>query len=152
MKVIVTAEARLRIESEIASSGKYETGGVLLGWRRPDLGVTAVAASTGPGRRAVRSRRRLELDTHDLQKQIDAAFEATAGDHSFLGDWHLHHEPTPHPSGRDLASLNELTSDSGLAIEHGLLVIVGRSSTGELTWRAWSAAALTGVEVEVHER
>src|SRR5436309_37443 len=116
MKVVVTSEARARIEAEIDAAGKLETGGVLLGWRRPDLDVTVVAACTGPGEAAIRTRNRLELDTADLQREIDAAFKASGGDQTFLGDWHLHHEATPHPSGRDLASLEELTAETGLGM------------------------------------
>lgn len=147
MKVIVTAAARARIECEIASAGKQETGGVLLGWRRPDLDVAVVADATGPGAGAVRTRTRLELDTADLQVQVDAAFEATNGDHAFLGDWHLHHEAKPRPSQRDMTSLSELVSETGLAMPEGVLVIVGRSRRAQLTWRAWSAAEWREAEI-----
>lgn len=151
MKVLVTGDAKTTIEAEIELAGKNETGGVLLGWRRPDLGVTVVAAATGPGERAKRTRTRLELDTADLQRLVDAAFEASGGDHAYLGDWHLHHEAVPTPSGRDLASLNELTNEAGLAMEDGLLVIIGRSREAHLTWRAWSSAAWREAELELHD-
>jgi integrative and conjugative element protein (TIGR02256 family) len=150
MRVILTADARARIESEIRASGRVETGGALLGWRRPDLDIVVIADATGPGPKASRSRHRLEVDTDDLQRHIDAAFAATNGDHSFLGDWHLHHEATPHPSSQDLASLNELTAESGVAMQDAVLVIVGRSRNGGLKWRAWSAAASTEAEVVFH--
>ncbi|MCU1486194.1 MAG: hypothetical protein JWN67_2940 [Actinomycetia bacterium] len=151
MKVILTGEARLAVEAEISAAGKFETGGVLLGWRRPDLDVTVVAAATGPGANAVRGRNRLELDTLDLQTQVEAAFDTSGADHTYLGDWHLHHEARPTPSGRDLASLNELTSETGLAMEDGLLVIVGSDRKGNLTWRAWSAAAWSEIDLELHD-
>lgn len=149
MKVVVTAEARARIEAEIAAAGNKETGGVLLGWRRPDLDVVVVAAATGPGKHAVQRRNLLELDTADLQNEIDNAFDATGGDHAFLGDWHLHHEPKPQPSGRDLASLNELTAEASLAMDDGLLVVVGRNHKGALAWRCWGSEPWSEVALDL---
>ena len=149
MKVVVTSEARSRIADEIESAGKNETGGVLLGWRRPDLDVIVVSAATGPGKNAVQTRDRVELDTANLQTEIDAAFEASDGDLAFLGDWHLHHESAPHPSGRDLASLEELTSETGLTMEDGLLLIVGRSRKGTLAWRCWASTPWAEVDLEI---
>ncbi|WP_267389788.1 Mov34/MPN/PAD-1 family protein [Sphingomonas sp. GC_Shp_3] len=65
-----------------------ETGGMLLGWRDGEDRVVTGMVGAGP---AAKHGRFAFLPDHDWQiKQLREAFQTTAGDLDYLGDWHTH--------------------------------------------------------------
>lgn len=148
MKVLVLPAAAQRVQSEAATTGRNETGGLLLGWRRSDLGLWVVAEVTGPGAGSKATPTTLHLDTMDLQVEADRWFEDTRGEVSYLGDWHLHHQADPVPSRQDRRSIREVARRPEIGVPEPLLVIVGKAGQ-ELCWRAWVGAKLTPATVEV---
>ncbi|MGH9152547.1 MAG: Mov34/MPN/PAD-1 family protein [Acidimicrobiales bacterium] len=148
MRIVVTDVARSNVEHEIGNAGRLETGGLLLGWRRPDLETIVVADATGPGRRARRSRHGLILDTADLQDAVDRAFAASCGDVGYLGDWHVHHSSEPVASPIDAATARSIATDPNVAVPEPVLLIVGRAGDGDLQWRGWVGRELLSAHVE----
>jgi integrative and conjugative element protein (TIGR02256 family) len=146
LRVIVLRDAVDAIASEVARAGQNETGGLLLGWRRSDLDLWAVARATGPGPGAIVSPTRLRLDTLHLQKEVDRSFAETNGEVSYLGDWHLHHENDPTPSGKDRLSIEELVERPEIAVVRPLLIIVATGTY--LRWRGWVGARFLPAEIE----
>ena len=128
-------------------AGRNETGGLLLGWRRPDLGCWTVAQVTGPGPAARATPRTLRLDTPHLQVEVDRWFRETNGDISYIGDWHLHHERDPAPSWRDRRSIREVARRAEIGLAQPLIVIVGKSGE-DLRWRAWVGPDLLPAQIE----
>lgn len=151
VRIAVLPDAAARVAEEAAAAGTNETGGLLLGWRRSDLGVWAVASATGPGRSAVFTPRSLRLDTTDLQQEVDRWFATTDGEVSYLGDWHLHHSPDPVPSPTDRMSAREIADSRLIGVPDPLMIIIGRTNRG-LRWRAWVGARLVPAVVELVRR
>lgn len=148
MRLILLHEPHQQIHKEIDAAGHRETGGLLLGWRRTDLGVLVVARATGPGRHPVQTPNRLVLDTQDLQHEVVEAFERSQGEVTYLGDWHLHHELEPRPSPQDRRSVRTLATTPAVAVPAPVLMIVGKAGH-QLAWRAWVGTRLDRVPVEL---
>src|ERR1017187_3362068 len=71
-----------------------EAGGQLFGRIR---GTTiTIDEATGPRRSDIRSRYSYIPDRKAEQREINERFSS---DMHFIGDWHTHPEPIPHPSG-----------------------------------------------------
>lgn len=147
MKVLVLPDAVDRVVAEVERAGHNETGGLLLGWRRGDLAVLAVAHVTGPGADATVTPTRLRLDTAGLQDEVDDWFMSTEGEITYLGDWHLHHAANPVPSQTDRRSAYEISVKPEIGVPEPLIVILGLSGAG-LRWRAWLGPSLTPTEIE----
>lgn len=130
--VYVMVGARECIQREIAEAGVLETGGLLLGWARPDLDSIVVDRATGPGRRARRSATRLRLDARDLQKLVDEVHKHSEGRVTYLGDWHLHPGAATRPSKTDRSSLLNIVEQVG--IEAALLIVVGDRTREPWEW------------------
>lgn len=139
-RVLVENAAQQTVEREIARAGRNETGGLLLGWFRRDLGLAVIGHATGPGRDAQQEPARLVLDTANLQQEVERQFVETNGQISYIGDWHLHHAARPSPSQTDIASLADIASHPEINVPNPILVIVGRARTGRLAWGAWKGA------------
>jgi integrative and conjugative element protein (TIGR02256 family) len=101
-----------------------EAGGQLFG--RIERKTITIEEATGPRRSDIRSRYSYIPDREAEQREINDRFPS--GLH-FIGDWHTHPEPIPHPSGTDLENMRECVKKSRRAISGFLLIIVG---TGQL--------------------
>lgn len=97
-----------------------EAGGQLFG-RIQDKTIT-IEEATGPRRSDIRSRYSYIPDRKAEQREINDRFPS--GLH-FIGDWHTHPEPIPHPSSTDLDNMRECVRKSRRAVSGFLLVIVG---------------------------
>lgn len=100
-----------------------EAGGQLFG-RIHDKTIT-IDEATGPRRSDLRFRYSYIPDRKAEQREIDDRFPS--GLH-FIGDWHTHPEPMPHPSGTDLNNMRECVKKSRRAVSGFLLFIVGTAS------------------------
>jgi integrative and conjugative element protein (TIGR02256 family) len=97
-----------------------EAGGQLFG--RIERKTITIEEATGPRRSDIRSRYSYIPDRKAEQREINDRFPS--GLH-FIGDWHTHPEPIPHPSGTDLENMRECVKKSRRAISGFLLIIVG---------------------------
>ena len=119
-----------------------EAGGQLFAGIRD--GLIIVESATGPRWRDRRTRHTYEPHRPSEQREIDKHHRR--GLH-FVGDWHTHAEPVPHPSGIDLQSMSEAFRRSRHSLNAFLMVIVGTSILPEglmvLACDAHSAHELT---------
>jgi integrative and conjugative element protein (TIGR02256 family) len=97
-----------------------EAGGQLFG--RLEDKTILVEEATGPRRGDARSRYGYRPNRRQEQLEINAAFRR---DLVFLGDWHTHPEPRPHPSTTDLISMQDCFSRSQHTLNAFLLLILG---------------------------
>jgi integrative and conjugative element protein (TIGR02256 family) len=81
--------------------------------------------ATGPRRTDKRTRTSYIPDRKAEQREIDERF---ANGLIYVGDWHTHPEPTPHPSYKDVNSISECFRKSQHRLWGFFLVIIG--STG----------------------
>lgn len=86
-----------------------ETGGILLGYTNSKH--TIVTAIIGPGSNAQHFRSRFVPDAKYHQRQIEAHFEKTGGNDTYLGDWHTHPEGVARLSWRDKRTLNKIAAE-----------------------------------------
>lgn len=100
-----------------------EAGGQLFG--RIQGKTITIEEATGPRRSDIRSRYSYVPDRKAEQREINERF--SSGLH-FIGDWHTHPEPIPHPSGTDLDNMRECVNKSRRAVSGFLLVIVGTAT------------------------
>jgi integrative and conjugative element protein (TIGR02256 family) len=103
-----------------------EAGGQLFG--RFHGSRIKVVEATGPRRTDRRTRTSYVPDRRAEQREIDDRFRR--GLH-FLGDWHTHPENIPHPSGPDVASLDDTVRRSAHAMLAFVLVVVGQRPAPE---------------------
>jgi integrative and conjugative element protein (TIGR02256 family) len=80
-----------------------EAGGVLLGRHLRDGNAIVVDAVTVPMDGDRRTRTRFHRAQRRHQAAIDAAWAASEGTCTYLGEWHTHPEPVPTPSLVDWA-------------------------------------------------
>ena len=97
-----------------------EAGGQLFG--RIQGKTINIEEATGPRRSDIRSRYSYIPDRKAEQHEINERF--SSGLH-FIGDWHTHPEPIPHPSGTDLDNMRECVKKSRRAVSGFLLIIIG---------------------------
>ena len=78
-----------------------EAGGVLLGRHLRDGSAIIVDVATTPMTGDRRGRTRFHRARRRHQEAIDAAWQASDGTCTYLGEWHTHPEPLPTPSEID---------------------------------------------------
>lgn len=115
-----------------------ETGGAAFGWVHG--ADTVIAGVSGPGRRAVRSRRVFELHPSDVAVAARAVHLTSSGRYRFVGTWHTHPGGAGMPSTTDRAAAGQLAVDEHLALPEPTLLILGTSPDGHAApepLRAW---------------
>lgn len=121
---VITDEAR-------ASTDGLETGGILLGQAEANAVIIRHAGGPGPG--AVR---RPDFFQRDLQLAQSLADRAFALDHSvWVGEWHTHIHAPPRPSITDLLTYRTLLSDTELAFDYFVAIILADDTNGWLSPR-----------------
>ena len=85
------------------ASNATEAGGVLLGRHLRDGSAIIVDAVTAPMAGDRRARTRFHRAQQRHQAAIDAAWAASEGTRTYLGEWHTHPERIPTPSPVDRA-------------------------------------------------
>lgn len=87
--------------------------------------------ATGPRKSDRRSRYSYEPDRRAEQEEIDRLHRENL---LFVGDWHTHPEPTPHPSPQDFASIRDSVAKSRHHLNGFLLIIVGTEAMPTALW------------------
>lgn len=103
-----------------------EAGGQL--FARFEPGNTLIERATGPRPGDRRSRYSYRPNPEAEQREIYAMH--AIGLH-YVGDWHTHPEPVPHPSSIDNLSMADCVAKSQHALPGFLLTIVGTASLPE---------------------
>ena len=112
----------------------YETGGILLGYTdiRGNLVITEVV---GPGPDAVHQEDYFLPDGSFQQDKINKAFEASAGETTYLGDWHSHPFRRPYLSSIDLTTLQNIARHKTSGTPEPVFLIVGTNPLKLKCWR-----------------
>jgi integrative and conjugative element protein (TIGR02256 family) len=100
----------------------WEVGGWLLGYWTGDETALVVTHATPPGPRGTPFGVRISGRGH--RARFDAAWEASGGHVTFLGDWHTHPGGAPLPSERDRSALELLATCGDFGTPRALAVIV----------------------------
>lgn len=130
MKTYVLDERRLVFAPDSAQTldayrmGKKEAGGIFLGRVYPSEVVVEVA--TTPVRADKAGRFFFERHADSAQAAVVAAWNATAGEQIYLGEWHSHPARVGEPSGRDRQMIQNNWRDAKMEIDFLLLVVLGR--------------------------
>lgn len=117
-----------RVANDIQRLGSLyyplEIGGVLLGWRDNDDRI--VTGLVGPGPSALHGRH-LFIPDHSWQiTHIRKAFEGSAGDLDYLGDWHTHPDGIAAMSDVDCKTLSRIAR----RVKRPVMVIAAGSASG----------------------
>lgn len=120
MTAWLTRSALNFMQSESRSCAPLESGGVLLGWRRGNSTVVAVAL--GPGPAALHGRYLFVPDDNWDTEQVKNAFAKSGGDLNYLGDWHSHPNGTAETSSKDKSTLTRIARRIGKAT---MIIVAG---------------------------
>lgn len=101
---------------------RCEVGGWLLGWWDAAREAIVVATATPPGRRGTPWGITISGAGH--RRRFDAAWDATAGAVTFLGDWHSHPGGPAEPSRRDRRAATAIAGDTDFRTSRPLMGIV----------------------------
>lgn len=96
--------------------------------------------ATGPRETDKRSRYSYQPDRRAEQREIDRLHHENL---LFVGDWHTHPEPLPHPSPQDLVSIRDTVTKSTHHLKGFLLIIVGTEAVPASLWVGLHSTAET---------
>jgi integrative and conjugative element protein (TIGR02256 family) len=100
----------------------WEVGGWVLGYWTGDESTLVVTHATPPGPRGTPFGVRISGRGH--RARFDAAWRASGGHVTFLGDWHTHPGGPPLPSERDRGALKQLATGEQFGTPRPLALIV----------------------------
>lgn len=115
-------------------AGPREVGGWLLGYWMANERQIVVTHATPPGPKGSIGGVRISGRGH--RARFDEAWTASAGDVTFLGDWHTHPGGPVVPSDRDKRALTKLARGPDYGTPRPLMAIAG---TPRWPWRRGSA-------------
>jgi integrative and conjugative element protein (TIGR02256 family) len=84
-----------------------------------------IVRAFGPGPRAKHRPRRYVPDREATQVAIDRVFAESEGRFGYLGEWHSHPLGRAYPSGGDLTSMSEISSQPAVDLAEPLILIQG---------------------------
>lgn len=116
------------------SSGRRETGGILVGRYSEMLDCARVGAASGPPSDSVRGAAWFQRGTKGLQAWIERRW-ASRAEH-YLGEWHFHPYAAPVPSDTDVQQVGRIASAPDYRCPEPLLLILGGDPAGR-----WSISA-----------
>jgi integrative and conjugative element protein (TIGR02256 family) len=116
------------------SSGKRETGGILVGKYSAALDCARVSAASGPPSDSIHGPSWFQRGTRGLQRWLGRRW-ATRGDH-YLGEWHFHPYSAPTPSHTDFQQLGHIARSADYSCPEPILIILGGDPAGK-----WSISA-----------
>lgn len=131
MKVWVSDDVIRSMVAQARVKAPLETGGALLGWR--DSNELVVTGLIGAGPAALHTSRSFHPDHQWQVSQIESAFNRTAGDLDYLGDWHSHPDGATIMSGEDRRTLIRISATARTP----LMLILGLCSE-EVSIACWT--------------
>lgn len=128
------APAALRVLSSFrqVNRGDLEAGGVLLGRLIEESDDVVIDEVGEPTDRDRRSRTFFHRARRAAQRIVDRAWRKSGGTRVYLGEWHSHPEPVPHPSGQDLSDWVGIVRNA--RFEHGFLLFIVVGTTDIRAW------------------
>jgi len=122
-KIYILKKALDFMKQESAESGEFETGGVLIGYRKGGDTYMVLRASK-PGPNAIRTKSRFEKDEQYCQKDLLEAYNELDEKGLYLGEWHYHPSGGNEPSGIDIKSLTEIANQNDYRIDKPIMIIL----------------------------
>lgn len=110
------------------SHNDKERGGILIGEIYPDSNTIAII-EIYESMKAKASKYSIEIDNVEMQFIIDKVHQNSSGLRNYLGDWHTHPEPIPHPSSIDNRTFKDRVRKSKLNKNFLLNMIIGNDIT-----------------------
>jgi len=126
VRILVSKEAHEVMKQEAETSGKVETGGILIGYVSEE-GNYIVQRATLPGSQAVRSEHGFERDVEFSQRELERALNDLGDRGLYLGEWHYHPRGSNAPSGLDIKSLTEIAKQDNYRIDKPIMIILSPS-------------------------
>ncbi len=112
--------------------GDPEAGGVLLGRLIEESDDVVIDEASVPSDSDRRGRTFFQRARRAAQKIVDRAWHKTKGTRVYLGEWHTHPEPVPHPSTQDVSDWLSIVRTARFEQDFLLFIIVGTK-----TIRTW---------------
>ncbi|MFL5345708.1 MAG: Mov34/MPN/PAD-1 family protein [Hyalangium sp.] len=128
-RVLVPGATVRRLLHLCRSSGRRETGGILVGRYSAGLDCARVGAASGPPKDSVRGPSSFQRGMKGLQAWLERRW-ASRGDH-YLGEWHFHPYAPPVPSDTDLQQLGRIARTADYRCPEPILLIVGGDPAGK---------------------
>ena len=128
VEIVMSREAHAMITSLTEGSAKDETGGILIGFLG-DQNRAVVVAATAPGPNATRTATLFRRDVPYVQSKLDEAAAQLGPKGVYVGEWHSHLTPDPHPSYIDVESLFGIARVPNYLTRCPVLVIAGLDPT-----------------------
>lgn len=122
-QVLLEEGALTRALALARTSGRNETGGVLIG-RYEDGGTVAVVEEvTGSPRGSTVSSVTFQRAAGNLRAMMLLRWSSKR---HYLGEWHFHPGHSPEPSGRDKSTMARIAADKRYSCREPLLLIIGQ--------------------------
>ncbi len=134
--LIVSASAWSNMVKLCHRSPDRETGGVLVGQYTADQRVAKAIEATAPPVDSVQASTQFVRGVHGLAEKLARHWVEDPKLH-YLGEWHYHPAGDPSPSGIDLLQMRSIASDPRYACSEPVLLILARSTSGELVGGAF---------------
>ena len=127
-RVLITRSAYLVMSAYRQRGGESEGGGILIGEFYPSTNEYRVLVATKPSNFDRRGRYFFDRDAANATRIAQRFWRRSKGRMNYLGEWHTHPEPVPHPSFPDKISMGKLRKDSSTVDGCLLLLIIGQES------------------------
>lgn len=105
--------------------GDPEAGGVLLGRLIEESDDVVIDEVSVPSTGDRRGRTFFQRARRAAQKIVNRAWRKSRGTRVYLGEWHTHPEPVPHPSGQDFSDWYRIVRSARFEHDFLLFAIVG---------------------------
>ncbi len=110
-KVVIAPEVYRNLQQYRQNGRKHETGGALAGYKVDD-DTWVICSLMHPSPKNKSGRTWLERDLAAAQEFANRVHGQSAGQLTYIGEWHTHPEKHPTPSSADTGMLNDILSGS----------------------------------------
>lgn len=145
-RVVISRRAYASMCGFRQSGQESEAGGILIGAFFPTKNEYRVCVATRPSRFDRRGRYFFHRDANNATRVARRFWTLSDGQLHYLGEWHSHPEPVPHPSITDKITMGKLRRESTSVAGCLMLVIIGQ----ETDWIGyWSESGYTPIAFEI---
>lgn len=124
MQIEMYKEVFASIVRRIASCGRGETGGILIGCYSDDLSTAEVLLASGPGPLSVSKSSFFTRKAFGIQAELDKEFESGK---YYLGEWHCHPGADSTPSSQDVRQMKSISKSVSYSCPEPILMVFGKS-------------------------